>query len=152
MSLSERWRAMREEPPLSPLDEDMPNTGEWEALTSFGDVVAHKNGVVSTSSGDVELADLQVRRGQPRYETYRQDNSAWVIVAILVIALVSCGLGLILLFIVKGQTVTVTRDTVIIDAPNFQHVAVAQPGQDADAFVAWLTTWQRESRKANEGA
>lgn len=115
--------------------------GGWFPVASFGDVVVHVNNVVSTPLGDVDVSQVRVHRGQPRYETFKSTDWGQVAVAIIV-ALFTCGLGLIILFF-SGRSNTVQYDTVIVDAPDFQHVAVGDPGQDADAFIAWLTTWQR---------
>lgn len=109
----------------------------------FGEVVVWPNGTVTTPLGTSWLKQTDIRLGPPTPITSSSPswNSGMVIVS-LIVALFTCGLGLLLLFLSRSQTTsTVVMDTVEVQAPNYYYVA---QGYGGPQFVSWTQTWRQQ--------
>ena len=109
----------------------------------FGEVVVWPNGSVTTPLGTSWLRDTEMRLGNPTPITYSSPswNGGMVIVS-LIVALFTCGLGLLLLFFSRSQTTsTVVMDTVEFQAAGYYYVA---QGHGGPQFLSWAQTWRQQ--------
>ena len=109
----------------------------------FGTVAIYDDGTVSTPAGYAPLSRVTASIGPSSQTTQsRPEWSTPMVLVSVIVGLFTCGLGLLLLFLSRSQSVyTVTQESVIFDAPNFQYVA---HGEGAAQMVGWLTTWKRQ--------
>lgn len=112
-------------------------------ITRFGEVVIWPNGTVTTPVGTSWLKDTDMRLGNPTPITFSSPSwNAGMVILSVIVALFTCGLGLLLLFLSRSQTIsTVVMDTVEFQAPDYYYVA---QGHGGPQFVSWAQTWRQQ--------
>ncbi len=109
----------------------------------FGEVVVWPNGTVTTPVGTSWLRETEMRLGNPTPITFSSPSwNGGMVILSLIVALFTCGLGLLLLFLSRTQTTrTVVMDTVEFQSPNYYYVAQDHGGPQ---FVSWAQTWRQQ--------
>lgn len=107
----------------------------------YGDVQVTTDGIVMTPMGSARVLDSEfIYDGCTPVVASRSAWSPGMVVFAIIAGLLSCGLGLILLFLARTQqVVTVGVDSVRIVAPRFVYIAQAPGGAH---FVSWVVTLQ----------
>lgn len=109
----------------------------------FGEVIVWTDGSITTPVGDSWLTQTDVRLGSRTPIVHSSASwSGGMVFASIVVALFTCGLGLLLLFLARSQTTsTVIVDTVELHAPDYYYVAQDFGGAQ---FVSWTQTWRQQ--------
>lgn len=114
-------------------------------IAAFAEIQVYDNATVATPNGHAWLTDVRVEHsGTATVVGSKAQWSTTLVVIACVVALFTCGLGLILLFLSRQQRTESTMvDTVTITAPGWTYVA---QGPGGAAFVSFLATWQTRIR------
>ncbi len=108
----------------------------------YGLVTVSDDGYVTTPAGVSALADTTVEfEGTTPIVHSKGSWSVGMIIVACIVAIFTCGLGLILLFLSRSErTATIVMDTVRISDGNYTYLAQAPGGA---SFVSWANTWRQ---------
>lgn len=107
----------------------------------YGLVTVLDDGTVNTPAGWSPLAETEISyEGATPVVHSKGSWSPGMVVVACIVAIFTCGLGLILLFLSRSEkTQTTVMDTVKISGPNYTYLAQAPGGA---SFVSWTQTWR----------
>ncbi len=107
----------------------------------YGLVTVNDDGTVNTPAGWSALTETEISyEGATPVVHSKGSWSPGMVVLACIVAIFTCGLGLILLFLSRSEkTQTTVMDTVKITGPNYTYLAQAPGGA---SFVSWTETWR----------
>lgn len=118
-------------------------------LCRFGEIMIADNGFVYTPAGAARVVDCEFSSQESAHISSAPKWSGGMIFIAVIVAIFTCGLGLILLFLSRRERVsTVSAETVTVDAPLLSYTTRSfsptyAPG-GAMEFVAWAKTWKAQ--------
>ncbi|MDP3972557.1 MAG: hypothetical protein Q8P61_06580 [Candidatus Nanopelagicales bacterium] len=109
----------------------------------FGQVSVLDDGSVHTPAGSSWLAATEIEyRGSTPIVRSGGNWSVGMVIISCIVALFTCGLGLLLLFLSRSErTYTAVLDTVRVAGPGY--VFIAQ-GPGGAAFTSWASSWRAQ--------
>lgn len=123
-------------------------------LQRFGQIVICDNAWVFTPAGSAHLKDCEFSVQQTPHTFSHPVWSGGMVAVSIIVGLLSCGLGLLLLFLARQQqTETVQVETVTVDSSTFcyseRQLTAIQWTLGASAFVSWAKTWKARLAQAS---
>lgn len=150
VSSSEPWtHATSQEVVATSAGAALSNVGPSREMQRFGQIVICDNAWVFTPAGPAHLTDCEFSIQQTPHTFSRPVWSGGMVAVSIIAGLLSCGLGLLLLFLSRTQqTETVQVETVTVDSSTFSYsecqLTANQWALGASAFVSWAKTWKAQ--------
>lgn len=123
--------------------------GPSREVARFGQIVICDNAWVFTPAGSAHLSECDFSIQQTPHTFSRPVWSGGMVAVSIIAGLLTCGLGLLLLFLSRSQqTETVQVETVTVDSSTFSYserqLTAIQMTLGAGAFVSWAKTWKAQ--------